>query len=85
MRSVSGLTAPRAVTLQEAATIAPFTIWVPRRPPPGWETQVHYVPSEERPRSPASVGIRYWREDATAAADLSESAVLDSGPFEDFA
>lgn len=66
----------RDVTIEEAAVLAPFPVWIPARLPLGWEMEVTYQEASERPIWPASVSIHYRRmtEDEPSQFTLDERA-----------
>jgi outer membrane lipoprotein-sorting protein len=74
----------RRLTIEEAVALAPFTVFVPRAIGPGWRLTVHFFPGEERPASPASVAIHYWRDDASHQLNMTQTALEARDPFAGF-
>jgi hypothetical protein len=74
----------RRLTIEEAVAVAPFTVFVPRAIGPGWRITVHFFPGEERPASPASVAIHYWRDDASHQLNMTQTALEARDPFAGF-
>jgi len=74
----------RRLTIEEAVAAAPFTVFAPRGIGSGWRMTVHFFPGEERPASPASVAIHYWRDDASHQLNITQMALEARDPFEGF-
>jgi outer membrane lipoprotein-sorting protein/uncharacterized Zn-finger protein len=70
----------RPVSIEEAARLAPFTVFIPKRVPAGWGMDVRYLHPEERPPVSASVAIWYRPPDATHVISLGERAADESRP-----
>jgi outer membrane lipoprotein-sorting protein len=74
----------RRLTIEEAVAAAPFTVFVPRAIGPGWRMTAHFFPGEERPASPPSVAIHYWRDDASHQLNMTQTALEARDPFAGF-
>jgi hypothetical protein len=66
------------VTVEEAERRASFTVLVPRSLGRGWRSHVLYTPGHEGTRVRETVQLLFYREDATHAVSLRQTA----GPFE---
>jgi outer membrane lipoprotein-sorting protein len=62
------------VTIEEAARLAPFSVWFPARVPAEWRVEVGYFPGDERHRDPAAVGIHLSRADALHRITIRQRA-----------
>jgi hypothetical protein len=74
----------RRLTIEEAVAVAPFTVFVPRAIGPRWQMTVHFGPGDDRPASPASVAIHYWRADASHQLNITQTAREARDPYEGF-
>jgi len=81
IRSAAARFSMRDCSIEEAQREASFTVWIPGRLDPGWEMRVHYLPGEERPPSPESVSVHYWRQDASHQFALHETAAGEQDPW----
>ena len=71
------------VSIEQAAELAPFTVYVPARVPADWRMRVVYFPSDERPPIPPSVSLLYVPDDATHQVSLHETPVEGTDPEAD--
>lgn len=60
------------VTIEEAVSLVPFTIFIPSRMSEGWRMRVLVYPGEARPAMPPMVIIEYSRPDATHGVAIVE-------------
>ena len=73
------------VAIEEAATLAPFTVLLPRRLPEGAGLHVLYFEGLDRMQTSPSVNLVYWFEGAghsLSIAQTGESQELSSLPWE---
>jgi hypothetical protein len=61
------------VTIEDAASLADFTVLIPRRIPEGAELRIDYFPGWERTDQPPSVSLAYWFESASHSLSIGQS------------
>jgi hypothetical protein len=63
----------RGLTIERVVALAPFTVWIPARPPPGWETNIGFAAEQERPAMAPHVYFHYRTPDGMHGVMVSES------------
>ena len=67
------------LSIEQAAELAPFTVYIPARVPPRWRMAfVTFIPGQDRPPMPPAVLIHYSTDDATHQVSLHETAAADA-------
>jgi outer membrane lipoprotein-sorting protein len=62
------------VTIEEAARLAPFSVWFPARVPAEWRVEVGYFPGDEQHHEPGAVVIHLSRADALHRITIEQQA-----------
>jgi outer membrane lipoprotein-sorting protein len=66
---------PQHVTLEQARTLAAFTVLSPATVPETWQLHVLYLPAEDRPPIPATVNLHYHSPDASQQLNIVQAEV----------
>jgi outer membrane lipoprotein-sorting protein len=67
------------VSIEEAARLAPFRVWIPSRIPSGWRLMhVTHTEGQERPGAGPAVNLHYLPDDGTHQLSVHETVAGDS-------
>jgi len=67
---------PRSVSIEEAARLAPFTVFMPTFVPKGARTEVLFQPGQDRPPADPTVTVQYSGADERSKIMVTEHATV---------